>query len=93
MPPNLVDVSCVGVEPLNNDVGDPLTEIGGDADTRFGRGDGKPTRGESGVDEDWFDGINNDGDTTPPPGSVSIIDEDPFDVRDIVSSNRDYWDL
>lgn len=81
-----------GVEALNDDAGDPQTEIGGNPDTRFGRGDGRPTRGEPRVDEDPFDGINNDGDVDPVTGE-QIIDEDPFDVRDVVSANPDYRHL
>lgn len=69
-------------EAVNDDIGDPSEP---NLTLRFGRGDGRPTRGEPKVDEDPFDNVDNDGD--------GIVDEDPPDVRDVVSSNRDFQHL
>lgn len=63
------------IEPLNDDVGF----------ANYGKGDGKPTRGEPNVDEDPFGNGDEDGD--------GVIDNDPPDVRDIVSSNPVYEHL
>ncbi len=70
------------VEDLKDDTGNPNDLLGPDpVSDRYGRGDGKPTRGEPRVDEDpWVNGNPNSG-------------TDPPNVKDVVSSNRDFMHL
>jgi len=67
-------------KPAVHDIG--IDGTGGTGD--FGEGDGVPNCGEPKVDEDPLDGIDDDSD--------GLTDEDPPDVKNVRSSNRDFYD-